>query len=296
MAAFTSTARVCTNVNISTARENKSSSMSLRAVAPKATAMPSFSGLKISGSSESFLGSGISRPSTAYRAQAAHNFGATAGMEAGVGIYGDKAGMTQIFTEDGKALAVTVISLADGNVVTQVKTPETDGYTAVQVGYRGSRESKMTQPELGHLAKSGSPPLRHLGEFRVKSAEGFESGKQLQLEEMFSAGDLVDIQGTSIGKGFQGGIKRHGFKRGLMTHGSKSHREHGSTGPGTTPGRIYPGSKQAGQMGNKTITVRKLEVVRVDAENRCMLVKGSVPGKPGNMLRITPAKIVGKNV
>lgn len=217
-------------------------------------------------------------------------------LEAGVGIFGNKAGMTQVFTEDGKVVPVTVISVNDGNVVTMVKTEESDGYSAVQVGYTLSKEKHMTKPELGHLAKSGAPALRHLGEFRVKSVDGFEAGQKLDWATMFSEGDLVDVQGTSIGKGFQGGIKRHGYKRGLMTHGSKSHREHGSTGPGTSPGRIYPGTKQAGQMGNVTVKERKVKIVAVDAENNCVLVKGSLPGKPGNLLRITPAKMVGVNV
>jgi len=217
-------------------------------------------------------------------------------LEAGVGIFGNKAGMTQVFTEDGKVVPVTVVSVNDGNVVTMVKTSESDGYNAVQVGYTISKEKHLTKPELGHLAKSGAPPLRHLGEFRVASVDGFEAGQKLDWAEMFSEGDLVDVQGTSIGKGFQGGIKRHGYKRGLMTHGSKSHREHGSYGPGTTPGRIYPGTKEPGQMGNVTVKERKVQIVKVDAENNCVLVKGSLPGKPGNLLRITPAKIVGKNV
>eukprot|EP00241_Pyramimonas_parkeae_P011015 CAMPEP_0114245862 /NCGR_PEP_ID=MMETSP0058-20121206/12139_1 /TAXON_ID=36894 /ORGANISM="Pyramimonas parkeae, CCMP726" /LENGTH=261 /DNA_ID=CAMNT_0001358977 /DNA_START=225 /DNA_END=1010 /DNA_ORIENTATION=- len=217
-------------------------------------------------------------------------------LEAGVGIFGNKAGMTQVFTEAGKVVPVTVISVGDGNHVTMVKTGETDGYNAVQVGYNLSKEKHLTKPELGHLGKSECPPLRHLGEFRVKSTEGFEAGQKLDWASMFSEGDLVDVQGTSVGKGFQGGIKRHNFKRGLMSHGSKSHREHGSTGPGSTPGRIYPGTKEPGQMGNKTVKERKLTVVKVDAENNCVLVKGSVPGKPGNLLRITPAKMVGKNV
>mmetsp|Transcript_33999 Transcript_33999/g.74398 ORF Transcript_33999/g.74398 Transcript_33999/m.74398 type:complete len:281 (-) Transcript_33999:356-1198(-) len=217
-------------------------------------------------------------------------------LEAGVGLMGNKAGMTQIFTEEGVSVPVTVISLNDGNVVTQVKTEDSDGYTAVQVGYGLSKEKHVSKPELGHLAKSGAPPLRHLTEFRVKSVEGYEAGQQLDFAEMFAEGDLCDVQGTSVGKGFQGGIKRWGFKRGLMTHGSKSHREHGSTGPGSTPGRVFPGLKAAGQMGNKTAKERKLQIVRVDAENKCILVKGSVPGKPGGLLRIAPSKIVGKNV
>lgn len=119
---------------------------------------------------------------------------------------------------------------------------------------------------------------------------------KLDVAAMFSEGDLLDVQGTSVGKGFQGGIKRHNFKRGLMTHGSKSHREHGSTGPGSTPGRIYPGTKYPGQMGNKTVMERKVQIVKIDAENGCVLVKGSIPGKPGNLLKLSPSLLVGKNV
>eukprot|EP00898_Chlorokybus_atmophyticus_P006631 jgi/Chlat1/696/Chrsp104S01169 len=217
-------------------------------------------------------------------------------LEAGIGVFGNKAGMTQIFTEAGLAVPVTVIALGEGNVVTQVKTPETDGYSAVQVGYKEVAERKLTRPEIGHLKKSESPPLRYLAEWRLKAVDSFTLGQQLKAEELFKAGDLVDVSGTSIGKGFQGAIKRHNFHRGPMSHGSKSHRELGSTGPGTTPGRVYPGKKEAGQMGNEQVKVRKLEVIRVDSENRCILVKGAVPGKPGNLLRISPAKIVGKNI
>lgn len=216
-------------------------------------------------------------------------------LEAGVGLMGQKAGMTQIFTGEGVSIPVTVISIADGNMVTMVKTGDTDGYTAVQIGYGISKEKHLNKPELGHLAKSGVPPLRHLTEFRVASVDGYEAGQQLDVTAMFQEGDLLDVQGTSVGKGFQGGIKRHNFKRGLMTHGSKSHREHGSTGPGSSPGRVYPGSKGQGQMGNVTVKERKMQVVRVDVENNCILVKGSVPGKPGGLLRLTPAKLVGKN-
>mmetsp|Transcript_30744 Transcript_30744/g.100046 ORF Transcript_30744/g.100046 Transcript_30744/m.100046 type:complete len:267 (+) Transcript_30744:25-825(+) len=216
-------------------------------------------------------------------------------IEAGVGIMGHKAGMTSIFDEEGMCLPVTVIKVSDGNVVTQVKTPETDGYTSVQVGYDEVPERKLTQPELGHLSKAGVAPMRHLTEFRVVSAEGFEAGQKLDVTEMFSEGDIVDVQGTSVGKGFQGAIKRHGFHRGPMTHGSKSHRELGSVGSGgTDPGRIIPGKKMPGRMGGKTVKIRKLKVVSVDEEK--IVIRGNIPGKPGGLLRITPAKLVGKNV
>jgi large subunit ribosomal protein L3 len=218
------------------------------------------------------------------------------GVEAGVGMMGTKMGMMTVFTEDGKAVPCTVVGFHEGNVVTQVKTDATDGYTAVQVGYRRVRDRKLTKPELGHLTKIDAIPMRHLQEFRVVSAEGFEPNQRLALEEMFKEGDLVDVVGNSIGKGFQGGIKRWNFARGNMTHGSKSKRQLGSIGAGTTPGRVYPGKKMPGQLGGGRTKIRKLEVVKVDPELRALLVKGALPGKPGNLLRITPAKIVGKNI
>lgn len=183
-------------------------------------------------------------------------------MEAGVGVYGTKAGMMQFF-RDGAVLPATVIALDGGNMVTQVKTVEKDGYAAVQVGYLTCRENKITKPEMGHLKKAGVPAMKHLREFKVKDVAAYEPGQQLKIEEMFAAGDLVDVAGTTIGKGFQGGIKRWGFARGNMTHGSKSKREHGSTGPGSSPGRVFPGLKAAGQMGNVRAKLRKVEVRRV---------------------------------
>jgi len=205
--------------------------------------------------------------------------------------------MTQIFTADGLAVPATVIALEDGNIVTQVKTPETDGYSAVQVGYRvASRENKLTKPELGHLKKHSAPALRNLREFKVKELkEEYVPGQQLNVDDMFKAGDLVDIAGTTIGKGFQGSIKRWGMKRGLMTHGSKSKRQHGSIGASATPSRVLPGLKMAGHMGNSRVKIRKVKILMVDSEKRAIVVGGSVPGKPGNVLEISPAKIVGVN-
>ncbi|KAH7431911.1 hypothetical protein KP509_08G072800 [Ceratopteris richardii] len=216
--------------------------------------------------------------------------------EAGVGVMGNKVGMMTYFTEEGEAIPVTVIGFREGNVVTQVKTDATDGYNSVQIGYRRVRDRKLTKPELGHLSKSEAVPLRHLQEFRLVSVDNFEPGQQLTIEELFKEGDLVDISGNSIGKGFQGGIKRHNFRRGPMTHGSKSHRQLGSIGAGTTPGRVYPGKKMPGRLGGTKTKIRKLKVIKVDTELRTLIVKGAVPGKAGNLLRITPAKIVGKNI
>ncbi|KAL6575547.1 60S ribosomal protein L3 [Orobanche hederae] len=220
----------------------------------------------------------------------------SASMEAGIGLMGTKLGMMSYFDSTGLVSPVTVVGFREGNIVTQLKTEATDGYDAVQVGYRRVRDRKLTKPELGHLQKSGIIPMRHLQEFRLQSVDGFEPNQRLAVGELFKEGDLVDVSGTSIGKGFQGGIKRHNFKRGPMSHGSKSHRLLGSIGAGTTPGRVYPGKKMPGRMGGTKTKIRKLKVVKIDSELNVVMIKGAVPGKPGNLLRITPAKIVGKNI
>ena len=209
-----------------------------------------------------------------------------------VGILGTKLGMTQIFDDEGNAIPVTVIE-AGPCVVTQVKTAQTDGYTAVQVGYGAVAEKALTKPQLGHLNKAGATPMRHLQEYRVEKTDDFELGQNITAEQ-FEAGQLVDVTGTSIGKGFAGNQKRHNFQRGPMSHGSKNHRLPGSIGPGTTPGRVYPGKKMAGRLGGKRVTTRKLQVVKVDAENNLLVIKGTVPGKPGMLLSIAPTNIVGK--
>lgn len=209
-----------------------------------------------------------------------------------IGILGTKLGMTQIFDETGVAIPVTVIQ-AGPCTVTQIKTEQTDGYSAVQVGYGEVSAKALNKPELGHLAKSAAPPLRHLQEYRLDNTGEFELGQQIKADA-FEAGQVVDVIGTSIGRGFAGYQKRHNFKRGPMAHGSKNHRLPGSTGAGTTPGRVYPGKRMAGQLGNARVTVRKLKVVRVDAERNLLLIKGAVPGKPGALLNIVPAKVVGR--
>ncbi len=209
-----------------------------------------------------------------------------------VGILGTKLGMTQIFDENGKAVPVTVIQ-AGPCTVTQVKTTATDGYNAIQIGFQEVREKLLNKPELGHLAKSGAAPLRHLIEYRVDSTEGFELGQSLNAA-LFEAGQKVDVAGHTIGRGFAGYQKRHNFARGPMAHGSKNHRLPGSTGAGTTPGRVFPGKRMAGRYGNTAVTIRQLAVVRVDAERNLILVKGSVPGKPGALVNIKPATVVGR--
>ncbi|KAK6945698.1 hypothetical protein RJ641_013242 [Dillenia turbinata] len=267
---------------------------------------------------------------------------------------GTKLGMMTYFESSGNVVPVTVVGFREGNIVTQVKTQATDGYDAVQVGYRRVRDKKLTKPEMGHLNKAGVIPLRHLQEFRLQSVEGFEPNQILAVEEIFKEDDLVDVSGITIGKGFQdveelqiglafssqdsgkrdssvlknvkltacirwlltesrsfvpeglnmharsyllfGGIKRHNFKRGQMTHGSKSHRALGSIGAGTTPGHVYKGKKMPGRMGGTKTKIRKLKIVKIDNDLRVVMIKGALPGKPGNLLRITPAKIVGKNI
>lgn len=209
-----------------------------------------------------------------------------------VGILGTKLGMTQVFDETGKAIPVTVIQ-AGPCPVTQVKTIQTDGYSAIQVGFKEVAQKALTKPELGHLAKSDSAPVRHLHEYRLDNPSEFELGQQITVEQ-FSAGQPVDVIGTSIGRGFAGYQKRHNFKRGPMAHGSKNHRLPGSTGAGTTPGRVYPGKRMAGQLGNTRVTIRKLTIVRVDAERNLLLIKGAVPGKPGALVNVVPAKVIGR--
>lgn len=210
-----------------------------------------------------------------------------------VGILGTKLGMTQIFDpETGNAIPVTVVQ-AGPCTITQIKTPETDGYASVQIGYKEVKEKKLTRPQLGHLRKSGAHPLKHLKEYRIKDTSEFELGQAITVE-IFNAGQIVDIAGTSMGRGFAGYQKRHNFKRGSMSHGSKNHRLPGSTGAGTTPGRVYPGKKMAGRYGGAKVTTRKLQVVRVDADKNILLVKGSVPGKPGGLVSIAPSNIVGQ--
>lgn len=207
-----------------------------------------------------------------------------------IGILGTKLGMTQVFDEAGRAIPITVIQ-AGPCTVTQVKTVESDGYTAVQLGYEEVKEKSLNKPELGHLSKAGAVPLRHLTEYRLSETPSYELGQQVTVD-IFSAGQLVDVCGTSIGRGFAGYQKRHGFARGPMSHGSKNHRLPGSTGAGTTPGRVYPGKRMAGQLGNKRVTLRKLSIVRVETDRNLLLIKGSLPGKPGALVSITPAKEV----
>lgn len=209
-----------------------------------------------------------------------------------IGILGTKLGMTQIFDDKGKAIPVTVVQ-AGPCPITQIKTPQTDGYSAIQVGYSEVKPKALTKPELGHLAKSNTMPVRHLQEYRVENTGDYQLSQAITAD-IFTPGQIVDVTGTSIGKGFAGYQKRHNFKRGPMAHGSKNHRLPGSTGAGTTPGRVYPGKRMAGRLGGSQVTIRKLTIVRVDAERNLLLIKGAVPGKTGALLSIKPAKKVGR--
>lgn len=205
-----------------------------------------------------------------------------------LGLLGNKIGMTQIFDETGNIIPVTVLKIGPC-VITQVKTVLTDGYNAIQIGYGNVSTKSLTQPELGHLQKSNIQPLKYLKEFRVNNPEEFKVGQILNVEA-FDSEQLVDITGKSSGKGFSGLQKRHNFARGPMTHGSKNHREPGSIGMGTTPGRVLPGKKMAGQLGNKITNIKKLKIIQVNVEENILVVKGSVPGKPGNLLSIMASR------
>ena len=205
-----------------------------------------------------------------------------------VGLLGNKIGMTQIFDESGNIIPVTILKVGPC-VVTQVKTKSKDGYDSIQIGYGNVSSKSLTQPELGHLQKSNIQPLKYLKEFRVNGDSEFSLGQILNVDS-FSPGQLVNIRGKSIGKGFSGLQKRHNFTRGPMTHGSKNHRAPGSIGMGTTPGRVLPGKKMAGQLGNKITTIKKLKVIQLNLEENILVIKGSVPGKPGNLLSIVPSE------
>lgn len=187
-----------------------------------------------------------------------------------------KVGMTQIFNENGALIPVTVLQ-AGPCAVTQVKTVENDGYSAVQVGFGDIREVLVNKPRKGHFAKAGVANKKYLKEFKFENAADFAVGQEIKVD-IFAEGDKIDATGTSKGKGFQGAIKRHGQSRGPMAHGSKFHRHAGSSGAATSPGRVFKGKKMPGQMGNVKVTVQNLEVVKVDTENNVILVKGAVPG------------------
>jgi large subunit ribosomal protein L3 len=205
-----------------------------------------------------------------------------------IGLIGRKLGVTQVFQGDGTMVAVSVLAI-EPNTVTRLRTEERDGYVALQLGTRSRR--KLTKPEAGQLKNlpKAAQSLGDVREFRLDSVDGYELGQTVAIADVFAEGDLVDVTGVSKGKGFAGQIKRHNFHRGPKTHGSDHHREPGSIGPGTTPGRVYKGLKMAGHMGDERVTVKKLRVVRADADKNLLLVKGSLPGPRGSLILVKKA-------
>ena len=202
------------------------------------------------------------------------------------GILGRKIGMTQIFTEHGEVIPVTVVE-AGPVVVTQIKTTENDGYTAIQVGFGDAKEKSLNKPQKGHLAAANTLK-KHLKEFRVESVDAYTVGQEIKAD-VFAAGEMIDVTGISKGKGFQGPIKRHGQSRGPESHGSRYHRRPGSMGACSYPGRVFKNKKLAGHMGSVKVTVQNLEVVRVDADKNFILVKGAIPGAKGSVVTLKEA-------
>jgi large subunit ribosomal protein L3 len=201
-----------------------------------------------------------------------------------IGLIGRKVGMTQVFQDDGTMVAVSVVAIQP-NTVTRLRTPERDGYTAVQFGTEVV--DKLSKPETGQL--KDLPRLKTLREFRVDNVDDYQVGQKVVLGDLFAAGDEVDVTGVSKGKGFAGHVKRHNFRRGPKTHGSDHHREPGSIGPGTTPGRVYRGLRMAGHMGDEQVTVKKVRVVRTDPDRNLLLVKGTLPGARGALILVKKA-------
>jgi large subunit ribosomal protein L3 len=204
------------------------------------------------------------------------------------GLFAKKVGMTQIFDESGTLLPVTILK-TEVCQISQIKTTETDGYNAVQVAFGEEKLENINKSTRGHLKKIGDRGFKYFGEFHVKAPEEFKLGQVVKLDT-FSVGEKVRVTGNSIGKGFAGNQKRHNFSRGPMTHGSKNHRLPGSIGAGSTPGRVYPGKKMAGQLGGNTVTLKNTEVLYINPEESILVLKGSVPGKKNTMLKIQAQK------
>ncbi|SHK36286.1 50S ribosomal protein L3 [Paramaledivibacter caminithermalis] len=202
-------------------------------------------------------------------------------------LIGKKIGMTQIFTEEGNVIPVTVVE-AGPNYITQIKTMENDGYIGIQVGFEDRKSKRVNKPAKGHFEKSGVTPKRIVKEFRLEDVNGYNLGQEIKAD-IFEVGEKVDISGTSKGKGTQGVIKRHNQSRGPETHGSKYHRGPGSLGASSFPSRVFKGEKMAGRMGNEKVTVQNLEIVRVDNERNLLLIKGAVPGPKGGIITIKKA-------
>lgn len=200
------------------------------------------------------------------------------------GLLGTKIGMTRIFSTNGISIPVTLLKVGPC-VITQVKNMELDGYDAIQIAYSQTKPYLLSKGQIGHLQKASAPPLKYLKEYKNNRFEKKQLGEILTIN-LFKIGDYVNISGKSIGKGFSGYQKRHNFKRGPMSHGSKNHRQPGSIGAGTTPGRVFRGKRMAGRLGGQQIHIKNLQVLDINHEQHLMIVKGSVPGKPGNLINI----------
>jgi len=205
-----------------------------------------------------------------------------------LGIIGEKVGMTQIYDEQGVVIPVTVVKV-NPTVVTQVKTEAVDGYNAIQVGTVAAKEKHLTKAQIGHFKKNNLENYRHLQEFRVENPQDYTVGQAIDLSVLADV-KKVDVTGKSIGKGFQGTVKRWNFGRGPMGHGSKNHRAPGSIGAGTTPSRVVKGKRMAGNMGNEKVTVTKLSVAKIIADKKLLLIKGAIPGPEGKLVTVKPAR------
>ena len=215
----------------------------------------------------------------------------TMSQSTSLGLLGRKVGMMRVFTDDGEAVPVTVVDVSD-NRVSQVKTQENDGYVALQVTYGTRRASRVTKPAAGHLAKAGVEAGEITREFQVtaETAGKYAAGAKLPVAELFAVGQKVDVQGTSIGKGYAGTIKRHNFASQRASHGnSRSHNVPGSIGMAQDPGRVFPGKKMTGHMGDETVTTQNLDVIRVDEARQLLLIKGAIPGSKGGFVTVRPA-------
>lgn len=208
-----------------------------------------------------------------------------------LGLLGRKVGMMRLFTDDGASVPVTVIDVSN-NRVTQVKTQDNDGYVALQVTYGARKASRVSKPEAGHLAKAGVEAGRITREFRVEGdvAEKYAAGAQVPVAELFAVGQKVDVQGRSIGKGYAGAIKRHNFSSGSASHGnSKAHRSAGALAMAQDPGRVFPGKKMSGHMGDAIVTTQNLDIIRIDEARQLLMIRGAVPGARGGFVTVRPA-------
>nr|YP_009511293.1 ribosomal protein L3 [Gracilariopsis longissima]AXI97170.1 ribosomal protein L3 [Gracilariopsis longissima]UAD89086.1 ribosomal protein L3 [Gracilariopsis longissima] len=201
-----------------------------------------------------------------------------------IGLLGKKIGMTQIFDPEGKAVPVTILELGPC-IITDIKNKKFHGYEAIQIGYLNVKAKRLNKAKIGHLAKWQIPPLRYLQEYKINSSENFKIGQNITINDL-SINQKISVSGISIGRGFTGYQKRHHFSRGPMSHGSKNHRQPGSIGAGTTPGRVFAGKRMAGRMGGQKVTITNIHILDINTNNNTIVIKGSVPGKTGNIVSI----------